>query len=160
MGVDVVAVTETWLRPGEGDNNLVARDYSIFRMNKVHGRIRGETLMLVTQKHQAQEGHKLRTLNTHSGSHLRNWRLQDHSCGCVSYPGVDDSGGRGMVLFLSVVAVSVSMLLIVEISTPLRLTGFLRQFRKVPLGIDSCSLCTKVGWFNTISKRLGKESGK
>lgn len=37
-----------------------------------------------------------------------------------------------------------------EILTPRKLTGFARQPRKVPSGINSCSWGTKVGWFNTL----------
>lgn len=44
--------------------------------------------------------------------------------------------------------------------TFLRLTGFARQLRGAPLGIDLCGSSTKVGWFKTLLKRLDVDSDK
>lgn len=49
LDVDLVAVTETWLRPEEGDNNLMARYYSFFIMDKTDGKIGGGTLISVAE---------------------------------------------------------------------------------------------------------------
>lgn len=45
--VDLVVVTDTWLWPGEGANNLTAQDYSFFIMDRTDGRIDFGTLILV-----------------------------------------------------------------------------------------------------------------
>lgn len=61
--LDSVAVTEIWLRPEEGNNNLMALDYSFFRMDRADGRIGGETASTVAANYEMQEGHKLHTPN-------------------------------------------------------------------------------------------------
>lgn len=60
LGVVVLVVTEVRLWPGEGYNNSVARDYLFFRIDRANRRIRGGTLILLAEKHEAQEGHKQR----------------------------------------------------------------------------------------------------
>lgn len=49
--------------PGEGDNELVARDYSVFRTDREVGRISSGTLILMDETYDAGEGHKLNTPN-------------------------------------------------------------------------------------------------
>lgn len=56
-----VAATETRLRPGDGDNNLMARNYPFFRMNRVDGRIGGWALKLVAHEYEEQEDLELQT---------------------------------------------------------------------------------------------------
>lgn len=56
-----VFVTETWLRPGECCNNLMAHNYSFFRMNRSNARIGGWTLLFVAERYEAREGRKLHT---------------------------------------------------------------------------------------------------
>lgn len=40
LDVDVMDETETWLLPKEYDNELMAREYSFFRMNRANWRVR------------------------------------------------------------------------------------------------------------------------
>lgn len=53
---DELAVTETWLQPEEGGNELMAREYSTFRMDGWGGRIECGKLILVAEKYAAQKG--------------------------------------------------------------------------------------------------------
>lgn len=43
---DWVAVTKTWLQLSERYNKMMEREYSIFRMNRGHGRKRGGLVIL------------------------------------------------------------------------------------------------------------------
>lgn len=63
LDVYVVAVTETWLGPREGDNELMSLDYLFFRLDRADGRKGGGTLILLAEKYDAQEGYKLHTPN-------------------------------------------------------------------------------------------------
>lgn len=59
----MVVVTENWLRTLEGDNELMVRDCSFFRIDGTDGRIGGGIPILGTEKYSAQEGHKLHIPN-------------------------------------------------------------------------------------------------
>lgn len=63
MDVDVVAVAETWLRSDDGNNNLTVRDYPAFRVDRADWRLTGGKLILVAEKYNVQESHKLETPN-------------------------------------------------------------------------------------------------
>lgn len=53
----MVTITETWLQPGKRYNELMAWEYSIFKMGRGDGRIGIWTLVLVAKKHDANECH-------------------------------------------------------------------------------------------------------
>lgn len=57
----MVAVNESWLRLGEGEADLMARDYSLYEIDKADGRTGGGAPILVAEKYDAREGHKLYT---------------------------------------------------------------------------------------------------
>lgn len=61
LDVDIVAVTEVWLRPEEVDHDSMASGHPFFGMDRADGRMGSGTLMLVAEKYEAYEGHKLHT---------------------------------------------------------------------------------------------------
>lgn len=58
LDVDVLAVTEICLRPGEGENELLAQEHSFLRRARTDGMTRGGMLILVTEKYDEHQGRK------------------------------------------------------------------------------------------------------
>lgn len=63
LDVVILAVTGTWLQPGDEDNELMTRDHPFSRMDRGDRRIGSGELILVAEKYDPQEGHELNVTN-------------------------------------------------------------------------------------------------
>lgn len=106
----MVTVTSPWVQPGEAGNELIVREYSFFIMD---GRIVGWTLILVAEKYDVQEGHKLGAPNIQTLEvNITTVGSRTSVVGMCRTPGSTPAEDLERFHFLSVVVGSVGQLLI------------------------------------------------